>query len=32
MPKMEQKMEIIITKLIDKQNNLQQNDMDKLTP
>jgi len=32
MPKMEQKMEIIITKLIEKQNNLQQNDMDKLTP
>ena len=32
MPKIEQKMEIIISKLIEKSNNLHQNDMDKLTP
>ncbi len=32
MPKIEQKMEIIISKLIEKSNNQHQIDMDKLTP
>jgi hypothetical protein len=32
MPRIEQKMEIIINKLIEKSNTLHQNEMDKLTP